>query len=135
VSRNLCSTECHRCDSEVDLDEAPRFILPTEAGVYFDEFDGMLVANATCPRCGARYLAWCADVPGRAYPRRPDFDMKYFDLSYRSTFNDEPGPDDLPKPTVLAELDNWLASNGQMGNGRVEEAREALAEMLGWTDD
>ena len=23
--------------------------------------------------------------------------MEFFDLSYRSTFNDEPGPDDLPK--------------------------------------
>jgi hypothetical protein len=58
------------------------------------------VAAAECPQCGARYLGWiegeplnrCADLENG---RRPLFGH-FFDLSYRSTFNDEPGSGDLP---------------------------------------
>lgn len=136
MSRNLCSTECHRCNADsVKLDEAPRFILPKEAGAYFDEYDGMLVANATCPTCDARYLAWCSPAPGMRgwndYERR---EYGYFDLSYRSSFNDEPGPGDLPKPRVLVELDEWLLWH-DINTDRVRRARDALANLLHWTED
>ena len=108
MSRNLCETECYRCGTKPTLDEKPRPILEEEAGVYFAEFEGMLVANATCQECGALYLAW---VDQRTRKR---FDSwmpgtqtagDFVDLSFRSSFNDEPGDGDLPpweRPTSEA---------------------------------
>lgn len=108
MSRNLCQTTCYYCSTEPKLIELPRPITKDEAFVYFDEYEGMLVANAECPLCEAKYLAWI-DESGR----RPDptYGMMFRragstnedgtpviqDLSFRSSFNDEPGDDDLPK--------------------------------------
>lgn len=115
MSRNLCKTNCDACPAPfVALEETPRPIRKEEAGVYFDEFQGMLVANATCPACEAQYLAWVDERPRKPirlpggsmyFPERfvdPEFDsLPYVDLSYRSSFNDEPGGvDDLPKYEV-----------------------------------
>lgn len=52
----------------------------------------MLVANATCPGCSAEYLAWMYDIPGRRHRKEGGIQ----DLSFRSTFDDEPGIPDLP---------------------------------------
>lgn len=110
MSRNIAEgTRCDRChkDRVIKLVEDPRTITVEDTGSgMFDEFEGMLVAHAACWICGAKYLAWCDERPrvrpngwsarvaepvGRAYQVGG-----YFDLSYRSTFNDEPGEDDLP---------------------------------------
>src|SRR5690349_14739725 len=105
MSRNLCSTSCGQCPwSFMVLEEKPRPITKEEAGPYFNEYDGMLVANAKCPMCEALYLAWvnesCMGVRYvRGYPippREADEDLGYFDLSYRAAFNDEPWVTDLP---------------------------------------
>lgn len=95
MSRNLLRTECH---GPVDLEESPRPITASEAGQYFEEYEGMLVANATCPHCRAKYLAWVDERPRlRNSLRRAPESGGIVDLSYRSTFDDEPGYDDLPE--------------------------------------
>lgn len=83
------------------LEEEPREIRREEAGAYFQEYAGMLVANAHCPACLALYLAWVDERPRRnrqhaRYFRAPLSEYTpYVDLSYRSSFNDEPGITDL----------------------------------------
>jgi hypothetical protein len=58
----------------------------------------MLVANAVCPSCQAQYLAWCRAPNTWSGSWGKDHEGQFFDLSYRSSFNDEPGSiSDLPK--------------------------------------
>ncbi len=99
MSRNLLKDECYFCGGAVVLDEERRPITPGEAGVYFAEYEGMLVANARCPDCEAKYLAWVDERTRKqsAYWARGPADCGFMDLSFRSTFNDEPGADDLPR--------------------------------------
>jgi len=94
MSRNLCCAECPHCGGIPTHEEESRPITQADAGVYFPEYEGMLVANARC-RCGAKYLAWVDDRErkGETSPRYCDW-QPHFDLSYRSTFNDKPGIDD-----------------------------------------
>jgi hypothetical protein len=64
----------------------------------------MLCADASCTVCGAKYTAWVgptADGYGMGpAARQIAAECGFYDLSYRSTFNDEPGPKDLPKKKV-----------------------------------
>lgn len=131
MSRNLAMTCCDRCRApSVRLDEAPRLITVAEAGPYYNEYRSLKVANATCPRCQAQYLAWVSGLPH--YYCWVDPDDGYFDLSYRSTFNDEPGLDDLPKPNILVELDEQIGRQGISTTDTLVRAWNALAECLGW---
>jgi hypothetical protein len=94
MSRNLMSTVCVRCDSDVTLLEPIRLATAADVGRYADEYAGKLwVAKAECGCCGARYLAWCANCSGRSRWEKVD---GVCDLSFLSTFNDEDGPGDLP---------------------------------------
>mgnify|MGYP001151860163 CR=1 FL=1 len=90
MARNLGRTTCAFCNEPVKLEEEPRQIKPEEAGVYYHETVGYRFANASCTLCHAKYLAWF---------REPGSD-EISDLSFRSTFDDEPGEMDLPKFTV-----------------------------------
>lgn len=101
MSRNLCRTDCYFCGHEVKLVEAPRKITKREAGAYFNELEGLIVANAECPICLARYLAWVDDreCKGRSRYREAGY-SDFYDLSFRSTFDDEPGDKDLPQYDV-----------------------------------
>jgi hypothetical protein len=57
----------------------------------------MSVANAECPVCKAKYLAWVyPPTKGRHAGRSYYHNGAFYDLSFRSTFNDEPGESDLP---------------------------------------
>lgn len=109
MSRNLCMTSCYYCGATVALDEQPRRIRESETGCYFSEYEGMIVANATCIACCAQYLAWVDGAKRKQWPSRwgsekpwprvEEGDEDYArprDLSFRSTFNDEPGVDDMP---------------------------------------
>jgi hypothetical protein len=105
MSRNIGSTTCNFCISAVTLDEAPRPIKREEAGPYYATgrdgygYAGGIFANATCTRCSAKYLAWIDLSACDGYGRHRNWGDKgqpFFDLSYRSTFNDEPGEEDLP---------------------------------------
>lgn len=104
MSRNLCRTDCDRCSGPVNLEEAPRLITREEAGRYFPEYRSMSVANAYCIECGARYLAWVSNIPHR----QPDPSKPFHDLSYRSTFNDEALPEDLPAYNPVETLARFL---------------------------
>lgn len=102
MSRNLGTTSCHACPAGAPtLVEEPRPITEEDCGGYFDEYRGMIVANAECAQCGAKYLAWvdwsrysghCSN-PVRADGTR---EYPYTDLSYRDSFDDEPSIHDLP---------------------------------------
>ena len=95
MSRNLCKTCCHFCSEAVELDEEPRLVTEAETGRnYYPAYRSMLVANATCTVCEAQYLAWI-DYPA-PHSRGPG-DLPFVDLSFRSTFNDEPGAADAPR--------------------------------------
>ena len=104
MSRNIGSTICQFCDGPIVLDEAARPITREEAGAYFDTREGYgyangLFANATCKTCEAKYLAWVdlrACVGYNRYGNWGAQDAPFFDLSYRDSFNDEPGEKDLP---------------------------------------
>jgi len=108
MSRNLDQTTCYYCEYPVVPLEWPRPITIDDCGGentqwaadLFEEFRGMLVAKAECPVCLAKYLAW-VDESRRKHSRRCfTTDEPIMDLSFRSTFNDEAGADDLPVYTV-----------------------------------
>lgn len=107
MSRNLSQKHCNFCHAEpIILLEDSRPISKKEAGNYYKNYKGLLVANAECDVCGAKYLAWIDErtIIGdhlkslKKYSISPRFSTNkdYFDLSFRSTFNDEPGNEDLP---------------------------------------
>lgn len=100
MSRNLSETGCYFCGGEVRLVEAPRPITREDCGGYFPEYEGMTVAHAECPDCLAKYTAWVderARVKRHAWYRAPSADQPFTDLSFRSSFDDEPGKEDLPE--------------------------------------
>lgn len=95
MSRNLGRTNCRQCDGPVGVTGVQyRYETPGPA-------QGMWVADADCQACGARYTAWIGPTPDGPYGSRQTDQFLlaahgFYDLSYRSTFNDEPGPDDVP---------------------------------------
>jgi hypothetical protein len=100
MSRNLCQIDCEFCKGVVTLDEPARPITKAETGSYFPEYGGMLVANATCRLCKAKYLAWVDERPsGKSWARHTEDDNKlgFHDLSFREAFNDEPANADMPE--------------------------------------
>jgi hypothetical protein len=102
VSRNLGQTDCRFCGGRVVLQEEPRPVTRAEVGVYFAEYHGMTVANAACELCEAQYLAW-VNAPWQRLPKAFPWETHpptHVDLSFRSTFDDEPGPADMPKHVV-----------------------------------
>ena len=114
MSRNLngCAV-CLYCGAVVVPQEEARPVTEEEATRYadqtnghYEEFLGLWVANADCPDCEAKYLAWMSNWPPYEFghhshvPRTPRF---ISDLSFRSTFNDEPGEEDLPKYSIVKE--------------------------------
>ncbi len=112
MSRNLATSDCPQCKCAVVLEEAPRPITTGECGGYTAQFYGCLtVANAHCPSCLSQFLAWLRQVPpgpSTLGTRAPQLSARQrealvqgngrepFDLSYRSTFTDEPGALDEP---------------------------------------
>lgn len=128
------------------LSEAPREITPTDARRYFEEYDGMIVAHANCVDCRAKYLAWIDESARKQYPRyinSSDQDPPFHDLSYRSTFNDEPDLEDFyeidPRVAVaerhrlkMVELLDDIASGRALRDhptfGHDEQLRERLTQ-------
>lgn len=124
MSRNLLSINCARCGGFVKPEEDPRPITSEEAGRYYEEYEGMLVANGLCVICGAKYLGWVDETTRtRAFrhARKAAVFEPFIDLSYRSTFNDEPSEDDLP---LWNGPERTMSDNKDMGP-------PVLAQMLG----
>lgn len=118
MSRNLAQANCYFCGEEVVKEEAPRPVTREEVGAYWNlrdgySFEGMICANAKCHICGAKYLAWIdlSACVGYGRPEGPNHDGTIRDLSFRSTFNDEPGNDDMPDflihKVVTIEKEPW----------------------------
>jgi hypothetical protein len=120
MSRNLASTSCDFCTEEVRLVEEPRPLAPADAGVYYTAFAGLTVANAECATCKAKYLAWI----------RVEVDRPFFDLSFRSTFNDEPGEADKPDPELFAATAEGQAQ-AMLANLEAS-LPEPLEKLIGW---
>lgn len=94
MSCNLGRVTCARCGTEVRAG-GQSYRLPDDHG----SMAGLLVVDAECPICQARYTAWLVERdPGscRRAHTKEDIDRGFYELSFRSTFNDEPGPGDLP---------------------------------------
>jgi hypothetical protein len=138
VSRNLLRTSCARCQGVVFLDEPARPITEEDAGCYFEEYEGMQVAAATCRWCAARYLAWVESSPKLApiFRRSAEPGLGFFDLSYRSTFNNEASANDLPRVTINFERGELVmrATTPDVPADR-SEAERWIDELLALTGD
>lgn len=100
MSRNIGSTSCKICLSDVVLTGPTRPIQESDTGAYlFPNYDGMLVAEAACPKCQAKYLAWVGRSPQATWLR--DRGGPFYDLSFHHSFDDEPAAEDLPTPEML----------------------------------
>lgn len=110
MSRNLGRIDCRECPAKhehIELDESPREITQNEAGVYFPEYKGMIVAKAHCSLCHTLYLAWIKPAPGHRGESWGMSDKRFYDLSYQSAFNDEPAYTDMPLYKVEAVVTSW----------------------------
>ncbi len=108
MSRNLGSILCAFCHGKVTCDGPPRPITAQDCGVYlFNEYKGMIVAEASCVDCLAKYLAWLDDKACSFHfwsHRTVQIDghgqIVPSDLSHRASFNAEPAEEDLPRYVI-----------------------------------
>ena len=127
MSRNIGQRDCYFCPSKVVLVEEPRPVKQEDTGAYQSQYEGMIVANAECPACLAKYLAWVTGPAGSNWNSLPrEEGQTHVDLSFRSTFNDEPGEEDLPRYKVELKLfrvgvftDSNYFRLGEVSNGKV----------------
>lgn len=134
MSRNLCRTDCPRCGTNPVIDGPVHSITEQETGVYFGEYEGMLVANATCPLCGVKLLAWIDGTTRKnrvwRWDRKPTAEQPFFDLSYRSSFNDEPGQDDEPDSELWRMVEAYGGIRFRAGFVEaIERVTVAIAEV------
>lgn len=113
MSRNLGETTCDRCHLPLVKLTGPTYC---GEGTYRE---GKTLADAECEFCGALYTAWLDDhytgcVAGicenpelkdeRGWCHCEGCSNSFYDLSYRSNFNDEPGESDLPPYMTPLEM-------------------------------
>ena len=95
MSRNLGRTNCKFCDGKVGLVESPRRATDDDTGKWpGDVYHELTIAHAECEDCHGKYTAWIK-LPSWKRDHLTDVEHPFFDLSFRSSFNDEPDPDDL----------------------------------------
>jgi hypothetical protein len=110
MSTNLGRTDCRFCNGEVLLDEDRRTLSSRECTLVPRHLHHALVANATCARCEAKYVAWletnmyAADF--RDCPPRTATNF-FRDLSHRTTMSDEPEELDLPMYVIDFVRRTW----------------------------
>ncbi len=134
MSKNIGSKDCRNCglvDTVVIIGAQMAweqyYAWEGEAAKHFR---GMQIAQAECQYCQTRYMAWVWPSANMVWERptfKPEWSMddppekRFYDLSYRSTFNDEPGPSDIrrkqpPNPVkllnIMAEIKTLLESAG-----------------------
>lgn len=138
MSRNLAITHCRICHGRVVLEEKPRPATVADCGAYLVNYpNDFRVANASCIECSARYLAW-VDLPncGGHWERRPNDEREFVDLSFRSSFSDEPGPDDLPsRQKLLALARVKRITDLEEAKQKIDVARSALRDAELELDD
>jgi len=141
MSRNLGQTTCYFCSTEVEMVEAPRLVTVEDTGPHYFKFArGRIVAHAVCPMCRAKYLAWvdgtgCSGVDHQYPSPRYDDDGKPVpaDLSFRTAYNDEPAPADMPEfavEVILTYIKTPWARCSQCGkptrSGRSADPQECV---------
>lgn len=128
MSRNILDTSCKICHRDVVLCGEQHAITRDEAGVYFDEYMSMVVADAVCKYCDAKYLAWVVSRPGARYPSSGD---PFYDLSFRKSFNDEPAPEDLPTELMLQRVHlEQVAARAALAIAEIRDLANDLAIPL-----
>lgn len=90
----LGRVNCQRCDSAVE----ERGEIRRGVGLHPAE---MWLIDAECTACCAKYVGWVHPGPEEKYgngraERKLVADHGFYDLSYRGTFTDNPGSEDLP---------------------------------------
>jgi hypothetical protein len=137
MSRNLGDTSCRICNGTVVLCGEPYPITENNAGRYFEDYRGMIVADAVCESCDAKYMAWIKAPPLERWGHMAvDCEPgRFFDLSFRAAFNDEPAPEDLPTPEMLlrVHLEQCAAQQARLLHeiqAKLNEATTELAERL-----
>ena len=94
MSRNLGITHCDQCGSTDvvatgerlnGFEYLPKWYLERAANQSYNYLTAIF-SDAACNKCQTTYTAWYTDVHGGTC-------MDITDLSYRSTFDDEPGLD------------------------------------------
>ena len=109
MSRNLARTDCYFCPSKtVKLVGPPTAFADkySELANYHAEYSRLIVSDAECPLCGAQYTAWLNRPSGWPGGATSVDANNYVDLSFRSTFDDEANPPDLPIYWVEQEHNN-----------------------------
>ena len=131
MSRNLGRTDCQQCGGPIEFEESPRLITEANCGDYFREYQGMYVANAHCVYCQTKYLAWYK-IYNLINPWMYDFS----DLSYRESFDNEPGDGDVDIVRVAwvqqkrNELDQLLRNGPEQQRNRNMKLRQLVAKAL-----
>lgn len=103
MSRNISGTECEQCDVKESVAITGQLFFYEERfqdmpESWMQHFKGTVMADATCQYCDTKYIAWIKPSPNYHGYRETENDRGFYDLSYRSSFNDEPGKDDIPQP-------------------------------------
>jgi hypothetical protein len=129
MSRNIANGGfCSFCNDKPVLQEESRPCTARDCGTYFYEYRGMMVANAECPSCGAEFLAWVDGSTRAQSPQPRDSSLPFFDLSFRSTFDDETGFSDLPKRRVTHRV-VWELGEAFPLDATMDERRNCLQEV------
>lgn len=91
MNRNIGRSSCDCGSPALVFDGPPHPITEAEANGYYSDYVGLTVRDAHCPLCLAQYLAWL-----RPWTSTYASEQGVYDLSYRSSFDDDPGPSDAP---------------------------------------
>lgn len=118
MSRNLSRTDCQHCGQDAVVINGPvsnyEDMYPEDQSELSKHLKGMQVACAVCEYCECLYMAWVWPSPNMVWERpnfKPDWTLdtepskRFYDLSYRSTFNDEPGRYDIPAERPPSPVD------------------------------
>lgn len=84
----------------------------------------MIVADAVCVRCSAKYLAW---VKRAKWSRGSEDTRPFIDLSFRKAFSDEPAAEDLPTLEMLHQI--HIEQTQSHINRRIGEAYKMLQDL------
>src|SRR5690348_11653005 len=98
MALSLGKVVCHRCGGRVTrTDHQSETLEETD-----HRRPGMNISEAECARCGAKYWAWVTPAINDPIYGRRGIDREnvrqfgFYDLSFRSTFSDQPAMVDLP---------------------------------------
>lgn len=96
MSRNCGTAGCYACDGRLRVDGAAQsFTALFPASSMRGEYGGHDFVPLVCEDCEAKFLGWVTRNTGAG--EAEDGGITWYDVSWRSSFNDEPGPDDIPK--------------------------------------